>query len=75
MGDLMDQAIASLQQIAPEHRDEIASLVMDFVGEPRATFDVIAEDRAAIDEAEAEFERGEIATDDEIRAIWAKHGL
>lgn len=33
------------------------------------------EERADIDASLAEAERGEFATDEEVRAVWAKHGL
>lgn len=33
------------------------------------------EDEASFKESLAQAERGDFATDDQIRAIWAKHGL
>jgi predicted transcriptional regulator len=33
------------------------------------------EEEADIDASLAEAERGEFATDEEVRAMWAKHGL
>jgi hypothetical protein len=33
------------------------------------------EEEVDLAEAEAEIERGEIATSEEVRAMWAKHGL
>ena len=33
------------------------------------------EERAAIAESDAEVERGEFASDEEVRAVWAKFGL
>ena len=32
------------------------------------------EERDAIDKSKAAAARGEFATDDEVRAVWAKHG-
>ena len=32
------------------------------------------EEEADLAEAEAEIERGELATPEEVRAMWAKHG-
>jgi hypothetical protein len=34
-----------------------------------------AEEDAALDESLEQAERGEFASDEEVRAIWAKHGL
>ena len=33
------------------------------------------EEEAELDESEAAASRGDFATDEEVRAIWAKHGL
>jgi hypothetical protein len=33
------------------------------------------DEEADLAEAEAEIERGDIATPEEVRAMWAKHGL
>jgi hypothetical protein len=33
------------------------------------------EEQADLDEAEAEIARGELATDEQIRAMWAKYDL
>ena len=33
------------------------------------------EEEADLDASLAEAERGEFATDEEVRAVWAKHGL
>jgi len=33
------------------------------------------EEREAIARSKAAAERGEFATDEEVRAVWAKHGL
>jgi predicted transcriptional regulator len=34
-----------------------------------------AEEAASFDESLAQADRGEFATDEQVRAIWAKHGL
>jgi predicted transcriptional regulator len=34
-----------------------------------------AEEEASFDESLFQAERGEFATDEQVRAIWAKHGL
>jgi len=33
------------------------------------------EERAAVEKSKAAAARGEFATDEEVRAVWAKHGL
>ena len=75
MTRLMEQAIDALRHIPDERQDEIARAVMQFAGLEQPACALTAEERADILEAKAEVERGEFATDNELRAIWAKHGL
>lgn len=73
---LMDEAIRSLRQdVPPEQQDELAQLVMQLTGRLRPTYVPGPEDSADLDESEAAAQRGEFAGDDEVRAIWSKHGL
>ena len=76
MTTLMDEAIESLRRdVPPEHQDEIARLVMRLTGKDKAIYALTPEERADLDEADAEIARGQFATDAEVRAVWAKHGL
>jgi predicted transcriptional regulator len=40
-----------------------------------APYELTPEEEADVDASLAEAERGEFATDEEVRALWAKHGL
>jgi len=56
-------------------QDEIARLVPIVCGNEEAPFALTAEERAAVAASRAAAARGDLATDDEVRAVWAKHGL
>ena len=76
MSDLMDEAIDALRLVSADQRDEIARKVLQVAGVPADAVHVPdAEEAAELDESEAAADRGEFATEDEVRAIWAKHGL
>jgi predicted transcriptional regulator len=45
---------------------------MPVIGAP---YELTSEEEADMDASLAEAERGEFATDEEVRALWAKHGL
>lgn len=76
MSTLMDEAVASLRRdVSPEHQDEIARAVLQLTGRDRSIHVLTPEERADLDAADAEIARGEIATADEVRSVWAKHGL
>lgn len=56
-------------------QDDVARLMLLFVGEDRAVVQLTAEEEADLIEADAELARGEFADDSEVRAVWAKYGV
>lgn len=73
---LMEEAIKSLRQDVPaERQDEVARLIMQLTGRGSATYILTPDEVAELDVSEAAASRGDFASDDEIGAIWAKHGL
>jgi hypothetical protein len=76
MTQLFERAVETVRTLPPEMQDEIARLVLQLASdEPQPTVELTAEEAASFDESFAQAERGEFATDDEIRALWAKRGL
>lgn len=76
MTKLMDEAIESLRRdVPPEHQDEIARVVMQLTGKEQPVYKLTSEESADLDEAELEIARGEFATDEQVGALWSKHGL
>jgi hypothetical protein len=61
--------------LPPERQDEIARLVLQLAGNEEPSVALTAEERAAIIASRAAAARGEFATDDEVRAVWARHNL
>lgn len=75
MTDLLEKAVAKARDLFPDLQDEIARLMLAFVGDEDSVYQFTPEEAAEQDEADAEEARGEYATDAEVRAIWAKYGL
>ncbi len=75
MTKLLTRAMERAQELPAAMQDEIARLVLAYAGEDRPVYRLSPEEAAELDEAEAAEARGDFATDTEIRAIWAKHGL
>ncbi|UMY18018.1 hypothetical protein MMB17_01265 [Methylobacterium organophilum] len=75
MTDLLEKAVATARELSPDMQDEIARVMLALAGEARAAYRFTPEEEAEQDAADAEEARGEYATDEEVRAIWAKHGL
>jgi hypothetical protein len=76
MTKLLERAIEAARQLPPEEQDDIARVVMQLAGAADADpVPLTAEESAAIAKSKAQAERGEFATDEDVRAVWAKHGL
>ncbi len=76
MTQLLGQALAAARGLSPEAQDDIAHVVLrltDADEEPPVS--LTPEEQAAIVASKAAVARGEFATDDQVRAAWAKHGL
>lgn len=75
MTKLLDRAVEAARGLPPERQDEIARLVLQLAGAGEPPVALTAEERAAITASRAAAARGEFATDDEVRAVWARHNL
>jgi hypothetical protein len=56
-------------------QDEAARAVLSLLGEAQPRFETTLEDVEAVRLSREAFARGEVASEAEMRAIWAKHGL
>lgn len=76
MTDLLEKAVTTARGLPPERQDEIARVVLALAGDGALpVHQFTPEEEAELDESEAAERRGDFATDEEVRAIWAKHGL
>ena len=76
MTKLLDEAVNAARRLSADDQDSIARLMLRLAGaadEPPVTLS--PEERAAIAASKAAADRGEFATDVQIRAAWSKHGL
>jgi hypothetical protein len=74
MTKLLDAAIEKVRQLSPERQDEIAASLLG-LADAGDVYVLSAEERAELEDADAEISRGEIATDEEVQAFWKKIGL
>jgi hypothetical protein len=76
MTKLLDQALEAAKLLPDAEQDDIARLVLRLTGlDQSAPLPLSREERSAIAQSKAAAARGDYATDDEVRAVWAKHGL
>ena len=76
MTKLLDQALQAARALPDDAQDDIARVVLQLAGlDQQAVYSVTAEERSAIEASKAASARGEFASDEEVAAVWAKHGL
>ncbi len=75
MTKLLEQAVEAARALPPALQDDIARVVLHLAGDEPPPVALFAEERAALDCSKAAAARGEFATDDQVRTVWAKHGL
>lgn len=75
MTSLLEKAVEKLQALPPEMQDQAAHMLLLYVGGGEAVIPLTAAEEASLQTSFAQAERGEFATDEQVRAIWAKHGL
>jgi predicted transcriptional regulator len=76
MTKLLDRALEAVRLLPPDDQDEIARVILQLASAEAITpVPLSGEERAAIDRSKAAAARGEFATDEQVRAAWAKRGL
>jgi predicted transcriptional regulator len=76
MTKLLDDALKAASRLSPREQDEIARVIMQLAGEDMLPPVALSqEENDAIARSRAAAARGEFATDEQVRAVWSRHGL
>jgi hypothetical protein len=75
MTKLLEQAVETVRGLPPEVQDELARVLLQLAGRDQPVVQLSAADEASLAESLAQADRGEFATDEQVRAIWAKYDL
>ena len=75
MTELLERAVETARGLPPAAQDEIARLVLQLASDHEPPVVLTSDERVAIARSKAAAARGEFATDEQVRAVWAKHGL
>lgn len=76
--ELMQRALMATETMSPDMQDEAARLVLAVAGwsfDDQPLAEVSDEDQRALQAGLDAIERGEIATPDDVREVWTRHGL
>jgi hypothetical protein len=72
---LFKQAVETVSVLPDDTQDELARILLQLAGVEQRSYELTPEEEADLDASLAEAEQGEFATDEEVRAMWAKPGL
>jgi hypothetical protein len=77
MTKLLDRALEIVRNLSPDAQDDIARVVLRLAGtdDDASPVALSPEERDAVAASQAAASRGEFATDEQVRAVWDKHGL
>ena len=74
MTRLLEQAFSKVATLPDAEQDELARVLLELAGVDQPPIQLTAEEDADLAEAEAEIARGELASEQEVSAMWKKHG-
>jgi hypothetical protein len=76
MTKLLDLALEAMRVLSPDEQDDIARIILQLAGSADAAPVILSpEERTAIATSKAAAAKGEFASDEEVRSVWAKHQL
>lgn len=75
MTALLDKGVTAARTLPEEAQDDVARVLLQLIGDDAALADLTEDEEAAVLLSRAAARRGEFATDEEVAAVWAKHGL
>ena len=76
MTKLLERAIARARELAPEEQDVIAAVLLSMADAGLSQLaELDDETRAAMREGLDQAERGEFVPNEDIEALWKRHGL
>lgn len=75
MTALLDRAFDVIRRLSPDEQDEFARVLLQLAGHDQPPVALTPDEVASFEESLRQADLGQFATDDEVKAIWAKHGL
>lgn len=75
VSELVERAIETARNATPAVQEEAARLLLRFLGKDQAVYELTPTEVASLTEARAQASRRDFATDEQVRAVWAKYDL
>ena len=75
MTKMMKEAIEVLRELPEERQEKIARAILDYASHDDGAYHLTDDERKEVRAGLAETERGDIASDAEVRAVYKRIGL
>ena len=75
MTKLLEKALARVGELSDEEQDRLALILLSMSDDDERGEDMDEDTRKAIQEGLEQARRGEFASDEEVAALWKRHGL
>lgn len=77
IGDLLERAATAARHLPTAEQDDVARVVLELAGTAAESSHValLPKEQAASAVSNQQAARGEFAIEEQVRAIWVKHGL
>lgn len=75
MNDLLEAAIRIVRDLPPARQEMIARVILNLSSGDEAPVRLTGEERASFAASLGQADRRDFASDEDVRAIWAKHGF
>ena len=75
MTELLEHAIERIRALPAETQDHFARVLLAMAGDEEPAYQLTPEEETSFAKSLEQAERREFASDEEVRAVWAKHGL
>jgi hypothetical protein len=74
MTKLLDIAIEAAKDLPAEMQDEVAGILLSFIGEDKGeVYQLTPDEEADLEEADREIERGDVVDAEDVRAVLSKY--
>jgi predicted transcriptional regulator len=75
MTKMMKEAIQVLRELPEDRQERIARAILDYASHDDAIYHLADDERAEVRAGLVEIERGEIASDEEVQAVYKRIGV
>ena len=75
MTDLLEQAVETARTLPNDMQDDIARVVLLLAGADQPIVQLTPDEEASFAISLEQARRREFASDEQVRAVWSKHGL